>query len=103
MFLAVMKIQGSAQMRRGHSVAISGHWDNLAGPYAGSVPKLLEEVYRLQRDLQVDDDERLLLKMFANLLESHYEVKEPRNQLTFEEYEKVPGRWELLDGMLANY
>ena len=41
--------------------------------------------------------------MFANLLESHYYVKEPRNRLTFEEYEKIPGRWELFDGMLQDY
>jgi hypothetical protein len=41
--------------------------------------------------------------MFANLLESHYEIPQPRNRLTFEEYEKVPGRWELMDGMLRDY
>jgi hypothetical protein len=41
--------------------------------------------------------------MFANLLESHYEVQEPRNRLTFEEYEKIPGRWELWKGMLKDY
>ena len=68
------------------------------------MPKLLDEVYRLQGQLtEIDAEERHLLKMFANLLESHYEVKEPRNRLTFEEYEKVPGRWELFDGMLQNY
>ena len=68
------------------------------------MPKLLEEVYRLQAQFTgLDDDERLLLKMFANLLEHHYDVKEPHNQLDFEEYEKVPGRWELVDGMLQSY
>jgi hypothetical protein len=68
------------------------------------MPKLLDEVYHLQRELaDIDDHERLLLKMFANLLESHYDVKEPRTPLTFEEYEAVPGRWELVDGMLRNY
>jgi hypothetical protein len=68
------------------------------------VPKLLDEAYRLQTELTgLDADERRLLKMFANLLESHYEVKEPRNRLSFEEYEKVPGRWELADGMLQDY
>lgn len=68
------------------------------------MPKLLEGIYRLQNDLtDLDAEEQLLLKMFANLLESHYEVKEPRNRLTGEEYEQVPGRWELLDGMLENY
>ena len=68
------------------------------------VPKLLDAVYRLQNELtELDADGRLLLKMCANLLEGHYEVKEPRNRLTFEEYEKVPGRWELYNGMLQNY
>ena len=68
------------------------------------MPKLLDEAYRLQTELTgLDADERRLLKMFANLLESHYEVKEPRNRLSFEEYEKVPGRWELADGMLQDY
>lgn len=68
------------------------------------MPRLLDEIYRLQRDLpEMDKDERLLLKMFANLLESHYSVREPRNRLIFEEYEKVPGRWELMDGMLRDY
>jgi hypothetical protein len=68
------------------------------------MPKLLDAIYRLQEDFpDLDDRERLLLKMCANLFEDYYEVKEPRNRLTFEEYEKVPGRWELLDGMLADY
>jgi hypothetical protein len=66
------------------------------------MPRLLEETYRLQAELtDLDPDERRLLKMFANLLESHYQVKEPRNRLTFEEYDKMPGRWELPDGMLC--
>jgi hypothetical protein len=68
------------------------------------MPKLLEEIYRLQRDFpDLDDRERLLLKMSANLFESYYEIKNPRNPLTFEEYEKVPGRWELIHGMLSDY
>jgi hypothetical protein len=68
------------------------------------MPRLLDEVYRLQRDLtEIDNDERRLLKMFANLLESYYDVPEPRNRMTFEEYDKVPGRWELMDGMLQDY
>ena len=67
-------------------------------------PRLLEEVYLLQERLDgLDADERRLLKMFANLLEGHYQVKSPRNRLTVEEYERVPGRWELLDGMLEDY
>jgi hypothetical protein len=65
---------------------------------------LLDEIYRLQRDLtEIDDDERRPLKMFANLLESPYGIPEPRNRLTFEEYDKVPGRWEHWDGMLQDY
>jgi len=68
------------------------------------MPRLLDEIYRLQGQLpDLDDDERRLLKMFANLLEGHYQVSEPRNLLTVEEYEKVPGRWELLDGLLHDY
>jgi hypothetical protein len=68
------------------------------------MPRLLDEVYRLQRDLTgLDSDEQRLLKMFANLLESHYDVREQRNRLTFEEYEKVPGRFELMHGMLRDY
>jgi hypothetical protein len=67
------------------------------------MPKLLEEVYRLQTELTgLDTDEQLLLKMFANLLEGHYEVNNPRNLLTMEEYEKVPGRWDLWDGLLRS-
>jgi len=68
------------------------------------MPKLLAAAYRLQAELtDLDADERRLLKMFAHLLESHYDVKEPRNRLTFEEYEKIPGRWERFDGMLQDY
>jgi len=68
------------------------------------MPKLLDAIYRLQEDFpDLDDRERLLLKMCANLFEDYYEVKDPRNRLTFEEYEKVPGRWGLLDGMLGDY
>jgi hypothetical protein len=65
------------------------------------MPRLLDEIYRLQEvQTDLDPDERRLLKMSANLLESHYGVKEPKNRLTFEEYDKMPGRWELFDGML---
>jgi len=68
------------------------------------MPKLLDAIYRVQGELQdLDAHERLLLKMCANLLESHYEVKEPRNRLTQEEYFAVPGRWELWNGMLQSY
>jgi hypothetical protein len=69
-----------------------------------SMHKLLDAIYRAQDDFpDLDGRERLLLKMCANLFENHYEVKNPRNRLTVEEYEKVPGRWELFDGMLRDY
>jgi len=64
------------------------------------MPKLLQEVYRLQDSIRLDEDERLLLKMFANLLESHYQVEAARNRLTVDEYNKIPGKWELWHGML---
>ena len=68
------------------------------------MPKLLDAIYRLQDDFpDLHSRERLLLKMCANLFEDYYEVKNPRNRLTVEECEKVPGRWELLDGMLRDY
>jgi len=68
------------------------------------MPKLLGEIYRLQSELtDLDSEEKLLLKMFANLLESHYQVRSPLNGLTAEEYFKVPGRWELVDGLLRDY
>lgn len=52
-------------------------------PYAETMPKLLDKIYRMQAELtDLDPDEQRLLKMFGNLLESHYEVKEPRNRLT---------------------
>jgi len=68
------------------------------------IPKLLQEIYRLQQEFPgLEPRESLLLKMCANLLEDYYEVKNPRNRMTVEEYEKVPGRWELVDGMLTDY
>jgi hypothetical protein len=67
------------------------------------VPKLREEIDRLQIELTtLDSGEQRLLKMCANLLESYYEVREPQNRFTVEEYEKMPGRWELSDGMLRD-
>lgn len=68
------------------------------------MPKLLEEIYRLQAELTgLDEKERLLLKMCANLLETHYDVQQPRNRLTLDEYDSVPGRFELCDGMLRDF
>ncbi|MFN7919314.1 MAG: hypothetical protein U0Q16_04410 [Bryobacteraceae bacterium] len=65
------------------------------------MPRLLQEMYRLQAEpTGFNEEERRLLKMFANILESHYEVEERRNLLTVEEYLLLPGRWELLEGVL---
>lgn len=64
---------------------------------------LLEEIYRLQNQMpDLDAKEKILLKMFANILESHYDVKNPRNTFTVEEFYECPGRRELLDGMLCS-
>ena len=65
------------------------------------MPKLLDEINRLRQELPgLDDHERLLLKMVANLLESHHHVRAPQNTFTIDEYLKVPDRFELVDGML---
>jgi hypothetical protein len=65
------------------------------------VPQLLDELNRLQAELPaLDHHERLLLKMCANLLESHHQVRHPKNRFTVEEYFKLPGKWEYIDGML---
>jgi hypothetical protein len=69
-----------------------------------TTPKLLEEIYRLQTEVSdLDPEARHILTMCANLLKSHYEVKEARNRLTFEEFDDMPGRWDLVDGMLMSY
>ena len=68
------------------------------------MPKVLDELSRLQKELpELDPHERLILKMCLNLLESHYEVRNPQNRLTDEEYLAVPGRWEFQNGMLRDY
>ena len=68
------------------------------------MPKLLDELNRLQLELtDLDERERLLLRMCANLLETYYQVRKPQNQLTVEQYFKVPGRFEFVDGMLVDY
>lgn len=65
------------------------------------MPKLLEEIYRLQADpAGLDAYEQRLLKMCGNLLERKYKVQKPRNKLTVAEYMHLPGRWELLEGWL---
>ena len=68
------------------------------------MPPLLTEIYRLQDQLTgLDDYERNLLKMCANLLESRYEVPEPRNLFNVTQFMDLPGRWELLNGRLYPY
>ena len=63
-------------------------------------PRLLQELYRIQSEVtDLDEHARLLLKMCANMLESHYQVK-PQNRLTPEEYFELPGRFEMMQGML---
>jgi hypothetical protein len=63
--------------------------------------KLLDEINRLREDpTGMDEYERLLLKMFGNLLESYHEVRAPKSRLTVDEYVELPGRWELMNGML---
>ena len=65
------------------------------------MPRLLDEIYRLQRELtDADDHEKIILKMCANLLEDYHHVPEPKNRFTRNDYVKVPGRWELIEGML---
>jgi hypothetical protein len=64
------------------------------------VPRLLNEIYRLQTELTgIGWYDQMILKMIANLLESHHGVT-ARSGFTFEEFCQVPGRWELIDGML---
>jgi hypothetical protein len=68
------------------------------------MPRLLKEIYRVQEELQdLDAHERLMLRMFANLLEGYHRVQTPKNQLTDEEFAALPGRWELVNGMLKDY
>lgn len=65
------------------------------------MPELLEGFYRLQGECaDADPGGKQILKLCANLLESHYHVAEPRNRFTFEEYDALPGRWEMINGML---
>jgi hypothetical protein len=69
--------------------------------YARSMARLLDEIVRLQKELpDLDHQEQLLLKMIANLLESHYGIEKPQHRLTRDEYCEMPGRWELINGML---
>jgi hypothetical protein len=68
------------------------------------MPKVLDQIYRIQAEVtDMDVHERLLVKMCANLLESYHHIRSPKNRLSDEEYFAVPGRWELMDGMLQHY
>jgi hypothetical protein len=55
----------------------------------------------------VGEKERLILKMAICLLDQIdkpvWEKHPRRVSFTFEEYEKIPGRWEMVDGQLADY
>ena len=63
--------------------------------------KLIDEIYRVQAECkEISDRDRLLLKMFANILEVEHGVRKPQNRLVADEYFELPGRWELLEGML---
>lgn len=66
--------------------------------------RVLEELNRIRTELtDLDPHDKLILKMCANLLESHHEVRNPQSRFTEEEYLALPGRWELCDGMLRDY
>jgi hypothetical protein len=58
-------------------------------------------------DNVVGEKERLILKMAICLLDQidkpAWESHPRRVEFTFEEYEKAPGRWELMDGQLSDY
>ena len=55
----------------------------------------------------ISEKERLILKMAICLLDQidkpAWEKHPRRVSFTFEEFEKVPGRWELVDGQLSDY
>ena len=46
------------------------------------MPTILDEIYRVQKDLtNLDPHERLMLKICANLLEGYHRVRSPQNRL----------------------
>ena len=55
----------------------------------------------------ISEKERLILKMAICLLDQidkpAWEKHPRRVSFTFEEFENVPGRWELVDGQLSDY
>ncbi|MDQ2898568.1 MAG: hypothetical protein M3Y07_02065 [Acidobacteriota bacterium] len=66
---------------------------------------LLDEVSALaEKHKNAPEKERLILKMAISLLNQIENPDGPyRVSFTFEEYERVPGRWEMVDGQLVDY
>ena len=68
---------------------------------------LLDELCQLaDRHQEAAGKERLILKMAISLqdqLEDPHRTRARRVKFSAEEYERVPGRWELSDGQLVSY
>ncbi|MDX2180727.1 MAG: hypothetical protein SFV18_14110 [Bryobacteraceae bacterium] len=68
---------------------------------------VLKELLELRdRHPNARDQEKLILKMAICLMDNIDDPWVERERLvsfTFEEYEKVPGRWELIHGQLSDY
>ena len=68
---------------------------------------LLDELCRLaERHKEASEKERLILKMAISLLDQLEDPDETRpRKVVFsrEEYERAPGRWELVQGQLVSY
>jgi len=57
------------------------------------------------RNKDASEEERLILKLAISLLDQldDPEGSRPRKvKFTFDEYQRVPGRWELVDGQLVS-
>ena len=68
---------------------------------------LLDELCQLaDRHREASEEERLILKMAICLLdqlEDPYGTRPRRVVFSSDEYERVPGRWELSKGQLVSY
>lgn len=68
---------------------------------------LLDELCRLaDRHEEASEEERLILKMAISLLDQLADPHGTRSRkvkFSLEEYQRVPGRWELADGQLVSY
>ena len=68
---------------------------------------LLDELCQLaDRHEEASEKERLVLKMAICLLdqlEDPYGTRSRRVMFSFDEYRRVPGRWELSKGQLVSY